>query len=51
MHDNIPSDDSILLSDGIIGEDVKLLLLNKVFSEIVNGDMVKDEEEKEKELE
>lgn len=51
MRDNIPIDDGINSSDDVIGDNVKLLIMHKAFNELISGDTMEEEKEKERRFE
>ncbi|MBQ8808692.1 MAG: hypothetical protein IJZ81_05245 [Clostridia bacterium] len=48
MHDNIPANDSIILPEGVVEDDPKVLWLNHAFADIVSGEPIKEEEKNER---
>ena len=47
MNENTPND-SILLPEGIVEDDAGLLWLTRAYSDIVTGELLKEEKEKKK---
>ncbi len=45
MNENTPND-SILLPEGIVEDDASVLWLNRAYSDIVTGELLKEEKEK-----
>jgi len=48
MQNNTPTSDNTLSSEGILGENMKLLILQKAFNEITGSNEEKTEEEEKK---
>lgn len=49
MHKNMPNDDSVMLSEGIVEDDTKIILLNRAFDALITGELLKEEEQREEE--
>ena len=50
MNENMPND-SILLPEGIVPDDVNVVWLNTAFAEITNGELLKNEKDEVREEE
>lgn len=48
MNKNAPND-SILLPEGVVEDDVKVLWLNRAFTDIVDGELLEEENKDKKE--
>lgn len=51
MYDNIPANDSILLPEGVVEDDPKVIWLNQAFSDFTLGIPAREEEKKERGIE
>ena len=47
---NVSPNDSILLPEGIVEDDAKVIWLNEAFADITAGELLKEEEDKKEEV-